>query len=306
MATPPSGEQYDLRLGDQAATVVEVGGGIRSYRHGDRDVLHPYDVDAMCDGAHGCVLLPWPNRLADGRYASDGVDYQVDITEPDKHNAIHGFLRWQPWQAAERSESHVVMATRLAARKGYPWTLDVEVRYELTPTGLVVTTRVTNAGASTAPVGIGHHPYLSPGEGPVDGASLQFLADTRIETDPDRQLPTGRAAVAGTPYDFAVARVIGQTAFDYAFTDLTTDDTDRVRLELTGADGRTVEFWAGEGYHVLEVYTADTLSPARRRHALAVEPMTCPPDALAGGEDILRVAPGDTVTREWGVRLRDA
>ena len=303
--TPPSGEQYDLHLGEQYATVVEVGGGIRSYRHGDRDVLHPYDVGAMCDGGHGGVLIPWPNRLADGRYRFDGHDYELDITEADKHNAIHGLLRWQPWQAAERTDSQVVMATRVAARRGYPWTLDVEVRYELTPSGLVVTTSVTNAGGSVAPVGIGHHPYLSPGDGLVDGARLRFAADTRIETDAERQLPTDRVPVAGSRYDFATERAIGDFALDYAFTGLSRDADGRAWLWLTGADGRTVELWADGGYGVLEIYTADTLAPARRRHALAVEPMTCPPNALASGEDLLRVEAGETVVRAWGVALRE-
>ena len=94
-------------------------------------------------------------------------------------------------------------------------------------------------------MGLGHHPYLSPGSGLVDDATLKFSAGTRIETDPERQLPIGRTPVAGTPYDFAVARVIGQTAFDYAFTDLRRDEKDRIRLELTGADARTVEFLFG-------------------------------------------------------------
>lgn len=305
MPTPPSGEQYDLRLGEQSATVVEVGGGIRRYRHGDRDVLHDFDVEAMSDGGHGAVLVPWPNRLADGRYDFDGHGYELDITEPDKHNAIHGLLRWQPWQAAEHTDAHVVMITRVSARKGYPWTLGVAVRYELTPAGLVVTTSVTNASGSLAPLGIGHHPYLSPGEGLVDDATLRFAAATRIETDTERQLPTGRVPVANTPYDFAAGRVIGDVALDHAFTDLQTDGDGRAWLSLTGTDGRTVELWAGAGYDVLEVYTADTLAPARRRHALAVEPMTCPPNAFASGEDLLRVGPAETVVRSWGVGLRD-
>lgn len=305
MPTPPSGEQYDLRLGEQSATVVEVGGGVRAYRHGDRDVLHPYDVDAMSDGGHGAVLVPWPNRLADGRYRFDGHDYELDLTEADKHNAIHGLLRWQPWHATERTDAHVVMATRVAARKGYPWTLDVEVGYELTASGLVVTTSVTNRSGSVAPLGIGHHPYLSPGEGTVDAATLRFAAGTRIETDAERQLPTDRVPTAGTPYDFATGRVLGGFALDYGFTDLARDGGGRARLELTGADGRTVELWAGEGYDVLEVYTADTLAPDRRRHALAAEPMTCPPNAFVTGEDLLRVEPAETVVRSWGVGLHE-
>src|SRR6478609_149948 len=113
MTRSPSGVQFELSLGEQCATVVEVGGGIREYRVGDRDVLEPYSPDQMCDGAHGAPLIPWPNRLADGRYAFDGTDYQTALTEPDKRNAIHGFLRWRSWLAVERAKDQVVMATTL-------------------------------------------------------------------------------------------------------------------------------------------------------------------------------------------------
>ncbi|HET9170371.1 MAG TPA: hypothetical protein VFN97_13085 [Actinospica sp.] len=92
----PSGRQFQIAFGDQRATVVEVGGGIRAYRDGQRDVLHPYAVDAMADGAHGAPLVPWPNRLDGGRYSFDGADYRLALTEPEKNNAIHGLLRRRP------------------------------------------------------------------------------------------------------------------------------------------------------------------------------------------------------------------
>ena len=93
VATPPSGEQFELVHDDHRATVVEVGGGIREYAVGERPVLDPYPVQEMCDGAHGMPLIPWPNRLADGRYSSEGEDYQLPLTEPEAGNAIHGLLR---------------------------------------------------------------------------------------------------------------------------------------------------------------------------------------------------------------------
>src|SRR5580692_10732128 len=102
MTRAPSGEQFEIALGDQRATIVEVGGGLREYTVAGQSVLHPYDVGEMCDGAHGAVLLPWPNRLADGRYEFEGERHQLALTEPAKRNAIHGLLRWCSWWAAER------------------------------------------------------------------------------------------------------------------------------------------------------------------------------------------------------------
>src|SRR3954454_12574426 len=227
MSIPPSGEQFQICLGDQRATVVEVGGAIREYYAGERAVLDPFPLDAMADGAHGNPLAPWPNRLADGKYSFDGQSFQVPLTEPDKRNAIHGLVRWSNWVAASHEESRVVMAIRLHPQKGWPTVLDVSVAYELTNDGLVVTTTATNAGDRACPYGTGQHPYLSPGDGVIDDCTLQFGAATRIDVDDERQLPTERVPVAGTEYDFNEPRAIGDFQMDYAFTDLTREEDGR-------------------------------------------------------------------------------
>jgi len=177
----PSGEQYGIAHGDQRATIVEVGGGVREYSQGRRPVLDPYEAASMCDGAHGTPLIPWPNRLADGRYRFDGRDYQVALTEPAKHNAIHGFLRWRSWRAIRHDPDRVVMATTLFPQTGYPFLLDVAVDYRLTGDGLVVTTMATNAGDRACPYGCGQHPYLSPGSGLLNAIVALLALPTHPE-----------------------------------------------------------------------------------------------------------------------------
>lgn len=301
---PPSGEQVELRRGDQTAVVVEVGGGVRAYEVGGREVLQPYSVDAMCDGAHGAPLIPWPNRLADGRYSFDGVDHQVALTEPEKHNAIHGLLRWRSWRVADRASERVVMAARLRPMQGYPFALDAEITYELTEHGLRVTTSAINVGDTACPYGAGQHPYLSPGAGAVlDDCTFHLVADTRVDTDDERQLPTGNVPVEGSVYDFRSPRRLGDLAMDYAFTDLGRDEQNRAWMHLTGPDGAVVGLWVDDSYPYLEVFTGDTLAPDRRRRGLGAEPMTCPPNALASGQQVVRLEPGDTVSTTWGVGL---
>ncbi len=299
----PSGKQLEISSGDQRATVVEVGGGIREYMVGDGRVFDPYAIDAMCDGAHGAPLIPWPNRLADGRYRFDGTDYQVALTEPEKHNAIHGFLRWRPWQVLRHTDSGVRMGTRLFPMEGYPFLLDVEVDYALGEQGLVVATTATNAGVSPCPYGAGQHPYLSSGDGLVDDCTLQVEAATRIVTDPERQLPVGTEAVEGTPFDFRRPRSLGPERLDFPFTDLARDADGRAWARLGRPDGRRAELWVDESYPIIELYTGDTLDPGRRRRGLGTEPMTCPPNAFATGDAVIRLEPGQAVTTTWGARL---
>ncbi len=305
MYVPPSGEQIEISHGEQRATIVEVGGGIREYVHGERDVLQPYDREAICDGAHGAPLIPWPNRLADGRYSFDGHTQQLPLTEPDKDNAIHGLLLWRNWTVLERTPARVLVGTRLHPCQGWPFTLDVSITYLLGDDGLTVETRARNIGASACPFASGQHPYLSPGPGAkVDACTLSLAAGERIVTDAERQLPVGREAVEGTEQDFATERPIGASVIDGAFTALRRDPDGRAWARMGCPDGRTVELWADASYPVLQVYTADTLAPERRRTALAVEPMTAPPNALQTGESLIRLEPGDSCLSRWGVALR--
>jgi aldose 1-epimerase len=222
----------------------------------------------MCDGAHGAPLIPWPNRLADGQYRFDGVQYQVALTEPEKRNAIHGLLRWRAWEVVRTSSARVTMGIRLHPMQGYPFLLDVEVDYTLDDDGLTVTTTATNAGAHPCPYGAGQHPYLSPGVGLINQCTLQLGAGTRILTDDERQLPIGTEAVDRTTYDFREPRLLGATTLDFAFTDLVRDAEGRAWARLGGTDGRQAEIWVDENYPIIELYTGDTLAPERQRKGL--------------------------------------
>jgi len=303
MAQPPSGEQFEIAHGEQRATIVEVGGGIRAYSHAERDVLEPYPLDAICDGAHGAVLVPWPNRLGDGSYRFGGESHQLPLSEPDKHNAIHGLLRWVPWRVREQELERVVLSARVHPRPGYPFDLEVTVEYALGELGLTVTTSARNLGATPCPYGAGQHPYLSPGTGTVDQCPLELPAEVVILTDPERRLPCGRAEIDGGPLDFRAARKIGELEIDSPFTALRRDAAGLATARLTGPDGAVAELWVDERYELLEVYTGDTLAPERRRTGLAMEPMTCPPDAFRSGEGLIRLEPGESTVARWGARL---
>lgn len=303
MTTSPSGEQFVITSGEHRATVVEVGGGIRTYDVAGRAVLHPYHLSAMCDAAHGAPLIPWPNRLADGRYEFEGRQLQVALTEPTKRNAIHGLLRWRPWRAEEHLADRVMMTTRLYPMTGYPFMLDVAIDYRLSPDGLRVQTTAVNIGDSPCPYGCGQHPYLSPGEGSIDDCLVTIPAATRIDTDAERQLPTGREPVEGTAYDLRESSRLGDRQIDYGFTDLVRDADGLARTRLEGSDGRVAVIWVDETYPFLEIFTADTLAADRRRRGLGVEPMTCAPDAFNSGDGLRVVQPGESLTTTWGASL---
>jgi aldose 1-epimerase len=303
MSEAPSGEQFEIVCGSQRATVVEVGGGIRELYMGERAVLEPYPLEAICDGGHGAPLIPWPNRLADGRYSFDGADFQLELSEPARHNAIHGLTRWRNWRAREHESDRVVMGHRLHPSPGYPFALDLSIVYELSEGGLSVCTTATNLGEKPCPYGTGQHPYLSPGTGPIDACTLRLRAATRLTVEETHMVPAGSEPVAGTELDFNHGTLLGAARVDAAFTDLERDPDGRAVVALTGADGGCVSLWLQAPYRFVQLYTGDQLAPARRRTGLAVEPMTCASNAFQSGEGLLRLAPGESVSATWGVTL---
>ena len=301
MSVLPTGEQFRLRSGDAEVVVVEVGATLRSYRAGGREVLDGFGERDLADGSRGQVLAPWPNRLRDGRYTWDGAAHQTPLSEPETANAIHGLVRFSPWQVTDRSSGAVTLEHLLHPQPGYPFPLRLQLRYELSSAGLRVTTTATNDGDVPLPYGEGHHPYLAAGPGLlVDDCSLVAPGGVRLETDA-RQLPTGAADVTGGPYDLRAGRVVGDLVIDDCFTDLDRDGDGLAWARLTAPDGRGAALWLDTAYPYLQLFTGDVLPEPRRRRGLAVEPMTCPPNAFATGESVLRLEPGESTTGTWGI-----
>ena len=304
-AEPVSGRQHEIRWGSHRAVVVELGGGLRRYKHDGSDILDGYAEDELPTAARGQLLLPWPNRIHTGRYAWDGSEHQVPLNEPDQQNAIHGLTRWQSWSARQSSTSEVTMTFLLRPQPAYPFTLDLSATYRLDDEGLEVRVSATNLGSTDAPFAAGAHPYLQVGTDRIDEATLQLPASTWLPTGPS-QIPSGTESVQESPYDFREPRRIGPLHLDYAFTDLDRDPQGRAWLSLSAPDGREVRVWLDSAYRYVELFTGDTLEPDRRRRSLGVEPMTSPPDAFRTGTDVVRLRPGDRFEASWGIRPTSA
>ncbi|MDQ6650693.1 MAG: aldose 1-epimerase family protein [Actinomycetota bacterium] len=297
----PSGKQFTITAGRQRAVAVEVGGALREYRVGSRHLVDGYAADEMCVGARGQTLIPWPNRIEDGSYSFASEQQQLPLTEVDKHNAIHGLVRWVPWQLASRGEHKVRLACRLLPSPGYPHALDLTVEYALRKDGLTVTTTAKNIGSRLAPYATGAHPYLTAGTDRIDDAFAVVPGGKCMPTD-ERGIPTETIDVEGSKYDFRQRRQLEDVQIDVAYTELARDADGKARVRLTQRDGTGAALWVDESYPYLEIFTGDALpvEPLRRR-GLGVEPMTAPPNAFRSGQDLIRLDPGATVTSRWGI-----
>ena len=302
--TAATGDQWVIGHGHQRAVITEVGATLRSFTVEDRPVIDGFGPTEWSHGGRGQVLAPWPNRLGDGTYAFEGVEGQAPINEPFRNNAIHGLVRWMPWRMVGRAQNRVSMACELHPSPAYPFALKLTLEYRLGRDGLTVVADADNIGPTDLPFGLGFHPYLTVGTASVDMMRLRMPADYRLIAD-DRGLPTGRVPVADTEYDFTEGRISGVTRLDTGFTGLRRDADGRARVELDHPDGgHGVTLWADERFGYLMIYTGDTLEPDMRRRSLAVEPMSCPPDAFRSGTDRTVLRPGARWTGSWGITPR--
>lgn len=297
--TSPTGIQFQLRSGDTAAQIAQVGASLRHLTVGGVDVVPPYPSDLPTPGASGVVLAPWPNRVRGGTWQDGAITRQLAITEPKLNNASHGLLRFTAYEIADRSEEAVTLAATIVPQTGYPYLVETTVRYALTDAGIDVTHTLRNRSESPAPVALGTHPYLTIGDADARMLVLRLPAETYFETD-ERLLPVGESPVAaGT--DLREGRRLGDVQLDTGYANLHRDADGYVRTTLTAPDGRAVTLQQGAGFNYVQAYTS-TGYPGHEL-VVAIEPMTAPGDAFNSGRGLRRLARDESWTLEWGIRF---
>jgi aldose 1-epimerase len=302
MTIPLTGTQHEIEAGGYRATVTELGAGLRGLTFGDTVLVTSYDADELPPHSAGQLLTPWPNRVDGGHYAFGGEDHQLALSETARGNAIHGLTRWAPWSRTAHDTGEVTLRCLPHGQQGYPYAVQVDVTYRLeAESGLHVTVTATNKGSRPAPWGTGAHPYLRAGTATIDECEIELPA-SRWQPVDDRLIPAGPAQdVAGTEYDLRTSRKLAGVHLDTAFTGLRREPDGLAWVRVAGPE-MTTAMWMDTANPWLQVFTSDSLEPERRRAAVAVEPMTCPPNAFVSGEDLIVLQPRESVTVRWGIK----
>jgi aldose 1-epimerase len=133
----------------------------------------------------------------------------------------------------------------------------------------------------------------------VDEVVLRIPAHSVLRAD-ERALPVGVDRVESSGYDFRVPRAIGSTVLDHCFTGLerAADGLAHVELRDPRSDVAAT-LWCDAAYPYVMVFTGDRPDVARR--SLAVEPMTCPPNAFRSGGSLIVLEPGASHVGVWGI-----
>ena len=306
---PALGEQHELTLlaGSRCvrAVITEVAAAIRHLSVDDVELTAGYDDDVTPPFACGIVLVPWPNRVRDGRWTHHGRTLQLDITEPARGNALHGLLRNAPYQLVERTASSVTLRAQVFPQNGYPFRLDTAVCYTLATDGLQVMHTVRNVGSACAPVAVGAHPFLRIGDVPTDSLTLTLSASRHIDVD-ERLNPIGVTPVDGTEWDLREGRLVATLDLDDAWSGVVTAGGGSTHW-LSAPDGRTVSLWADKQFGYVQVFiTREFPGAGELTTAVAIEPMTAPADSFNSGEGLRWLEPGECWSMSWAIRYHDA
>jgi aldose 1-epimerase len=298
-----------LSHGNFRAVVSRHGASLRRFwkvtPDGDRDIVWGYAHREDKKGGQGDVLIPFPGRIPGGKYHFQGHDFTLERNDREGPNAIHGFVRTRDWsgRASENAAGfRLKLLTSEMSAKGYPFSLDIGVSYQLSDSGLRCEFSIQNIGETDAPVAAGFHPYFLLGSDRVDAGVLRLPSRKVIEFGPGF-IPTGRVLpVSGTELDFTTARPIGTTVINHCLTDLAQDASGVAHASLLDPSTKFLtRIWMSSRLEYLVVYTGEALGPDARR-AIAIEPMTCGTDAFNRPEWGLQVLkPWEFLTGSWGV-----
>ncbi|HEX7326258.1 MAG TPA: aldose epimerase [Rhodanobacteraceae bacterium] len=282
----------------------ELAGG---YRTGKEIAARP--------GSRFAIMAPFAGRIADARYTFDGKTQDL---APGAVGAArqsrHGFVRDADFHVAASSaddtRASVTLTTAIRPQLGYPWSIDLAVRFTLDAAGLTLAATLRNVGAAPAPCFFGWHAYWRVGEHGLDPWQLGVPAQTLIRTGADLIALPGAAAyvpLESVPQlDFRQPRAVGTTVLDHGYAGLRPDADGRLRTHLGNpATGLALAVWQERG--VMHVFTGDSL-PRDRRDAIALEPMECMADAFNRPEcaDAIRLEAGAERVFRCGVEVEDA
>src|SRR3954453_15703377 len=119
-----TGKQFTLAHATQRVVGAETGATLLTWHAGAHRLLDAGPVVSAVDRAYrGKVLLPWPNRVRDGRYVFGGEEHRLPVDEPDRGHRLHGLGRWSDWTPTPVDAAAVTLELLLRPRPGFPFAL---------------------------------------------------------------------------------------------------------------------------------------------------------------------------------------
>ncbi len=263
----------------------QAGGSIARFRHGDADLLRPMTTEAMASGrgndAACYPLVPFSNRIANGRLVFDGQEFKLEQNWPGVRHPMHGEGWARAWDVARHDGRSAELVHEHDGKKGWPFRYRAQLSFRLDEAGLTVNMAIANLESRVVPAGFGLHPFFTRDA----DTELAFRAAALWLGD-EEVLPVERVAVPAE-WDYARSRKVAP-GLDNCF-----EDWDGRAVIAWPGRGLKLELQAGQPFRHAVVYT-----PANRPY-FCVEPVS----HVNGKVAEARLAPGATLAGEVAFRV---
>ena len=244
----------------------------------------------------GSKLSPFPNRIENGTYSFENQKYQLPCN--NGAHSLHGLLCNSVFEIVKELVTDTFAEIKLTysydgTDSGYPFLYTIDITYNLSNTGLRIQTEIKNSGTTEMPIGDGWHPYIRV-TNKVDDLLLQIPSHKKMILNATG-IPTGEYALKQF---FTAPTKIGADLFDDCFELYGSNDGFQTKL-IDVVNNRTLIVWQDQHYKYLQVY----IPPDRK--SIAIEPMTCAPNAFNSGLGLLVLKPNDFITFTFGILITD-
>ena len=243
-------------------------------------------------------LFPWANRVRDGKYAFQGIHYQLPINEMPLNNAIHGLVAFEAFEViqAETNEEEAILTIKYVyegKEKNYPFPFDLEIKHTFSSDeGLLMTYTIKNTGKTDMPMVLGWHPYFKIDDENADDWQISIPTRSKYLSD-EQMIPKAQEAI-----DLKEMTAIGDSQLDNVFR---VESAVRSTIQLFSPTKKmTLNVWqdAQKGqFQYSVVYIPST------RDSIAIEPMTGNTDAFNSGDGLIILESGNSLVLNCGVYL---
>jgi aldose 1-epimerase len=299
------GEIYKLSLNNASIEVCQVGATLKSLVLNGNEILMGFSDSEIPLFGQGQVLFPFPNRISDGKYLYNGEVLQLPINEVPLNNSIHGLVRWQKWELINHLESSITFKTETIAQPGYPFCVEILLTYSLiNSASFYAHFKITNRTKIPVLAGVGFHPYFKL-TSPIDELILHIPAKSYYLLN-ERKIPIDTKSLKKTSKDFAIEKPIGSLQLDDCYSELEYNHNDLARITLKDPRAKKAIYLdVTNHFNHIMVFTADSLKGEFKRNAIAIEPMTCPPNAFNWCPDKVTLLPGTSKTASFRITYVD-
>lgn len=243
-------------------------------------------------------LSPYPNRISNGQYLHEGKIYRLENNFQGEKNSIHGLVYKRPFfvEHAECKDERCELLLSYKYKQedeGYPFQYTISVKYTIEKNKLTCETTIENKDTQVLPMGDGWHPYFQLG-GMIDVWQLKLPECSLLEVND--LIPTGETI---SYENYASFKKLHADALDSCFK--VNERSALAEIKLIHAEKNiTLNYWQESGedqYRYFQLYTP----PSRK--SIAIEPMSCPPDAFNSKKDLILLEPKGKLVFSWGFEI---